>query len=675
MKIISISLLTFFLLVGCTANQIKNVNPVNPNSSKEAKELLKYLYDLTGTGVLSGQHNYPHQRHLSTDSVISRTGKTPAIWGCDFIAPNIYREKYSRQDVVDEAIRQYRKGCIITLMYHQVKPFDHDSLGFSGSVKSHVTDDEWKEIITPGTNYYNMLIEKIDSVAVYLKQLEEKNIPVLWRPYHEMNGIWFWYGDRKGSEGFIKLWKIMYDRYVNFHKLNNLIWVWNANAPRDWKDDEAYDYKLFYPGDEYVDVLAADVYKNDFKKSHHDQLLELGNGKPIAIGECGIIPAPEILEEQTKWVWFMDWANFIWEYNEPEKVRELYNSPRVINLNDINIGLKKTNELNKRFFSEYSFWNQPLPENPEVDPKSEYWIGLLEKDQSGENFGPNVGGYSIPIYEVDSETPKYRVNERVFTDKQWAVVGFEGGWFDKGEVFHHSNDFEKIVPIPEKAIPDKESDAHFALVDYKNRLAWDMWGAEFKDGQWFSYTGMFYSIDDDGVFDEYNFPIKDDESIHHYGPGRASGVPIIAGTIMYDEVKSGVIEHKLSCAVRYGALKEFTYPAIWTDGVFEGGLPEGSVIQLDPELDLTQFNLTEGEKVVAKAMQKYGLVITDVSLGNVIYPEGLWNNDNKSWEGILRGWSEKGGIKTIPLKNYRVLKVVNIVNKGDNARPKFDHVF
>ena len=99
--------------------------------------------------------------------------------------------------------------------------------------------------------------------------------------------------------------------------------------PRDWKDDEAYPYHLFYPGNEYVDVLAADVYKNDYKKSHHDQLLELGEGKPIAIGECGILPTPEILKEQPQWVWFMDWAGFIWRENEPEKVRELYNFEKV----------------------------------------------------------------------------------------------------------------------------------------------------------------------------------------------------------------------------------------------------------------------------------------------------------------------------------------------------------
>ena len=145
----------------------------------------------------------------------------------------------------------------------------------------------------------------------------------------------FWYGDRKGPEGFQKLWKIMYDRYVHHHQLNNLIWVWNANAPRDWENDQAYDYELYYPGNKYVDVLAADIYKNDYKQSHHDQLLDLGKGKLIAIGECGVLPTPKIIAAQTEWVWFMDWARFIWTANKPEDVKTLYRSPKVLTLDEI----------------------------------------------------------------------------------------------------------------------------------------------------------------------------------------------------------------------------------------------------------------------------------------------------------------------------------------------------
>ena len=317
-----------FLLLNssCTNPQIKLVNP---NATTEARELLEYLYSISGEKILSGQHNYPHELTRSTDSIVAITGKTPVVWGTDL--------SHMSEALFEEARRQYQNGSIITLMYHQVKPFHHDSLGFSRSVKGMVTDEEWEQIVTPGTPYHVMWLEKIDRRAEFLKKFRDAGIPVLWRPYHEMNGMWFWYGNRSGKNGIQKLWKMMYDRYVNYHHLNNLIWVWNANAPRDWKDDEAYAYELFYPGNEYVDVLAADIYKNDYKQSHHDQLLELGKGKVIALGEVGVLPTLEILEQQPQWTWFMCWAHFPWTHNTRDQVRAIYDHPRTITLDEISL--------------------------------------------------------------------------------------------------------------------------------------------------------------------------------------------------------------------------------------------------------------------------------------------------------------------------------------------------
>lgn len=298
--------------------------PVNHHASPEARSLLSFLYSIKGKYMLSGQHNYPHELTRSTDSTFSITGKYPAVWGSDFIDPNY------RQQIVDEAIRQYEKGSIITLMYHMVKPFDPDSLGFSKGVLGHVTEEQWKEITTPGTAYYNDFIQKIDKVATYLLALKKAHVPVLWRPFHEMNGDWFWWGQKTGDKGFRKLWIMMYKRYTKHFKLNNLIWVWSPNSPRDTPGDEADAYKKYFPGIKYVDVLAADIYHNDFRKSNQDQLLDLAHGKPIAIGEVGEVPTPEILKQQPYWEWFLIWAHFNWENNSSQAMRALFSDPRVI---------------------------------------------------------------------------------------------------------------------------------------------------------------------------------------------------------------------------------------------------------------------------------------------------------------------------------------------------------
>ena len=339
------AILVIGLLYSCTTVSI--TDPVNPDASPEARELLSFLYSIRGEHIVSGQHNYRRGILQSTDSIEAITGKVPALWGVDIAAIDSGKDvRYWDVDrsllnkaKLDEAIRQYRKGAIVTMMYHQVKPFNHDSLGFSGSVKGMVSDEEWEQIITPGTKYHTMLLEKIDIRAEWLKILKEAGVPVLWRPYHEMNGMWFWWGNRPGENGYQKLWKIMYDRYVNYHKLNNLIWVWNPNAPRDKKGNEAYDYHLFYPGAEYVDILAADIYgkEKEYKQSHHDDLLKLADGKIIAIGECGMAPTPEILDRQPEWTWFMIWAglNYSPKWNTYEHLCEIYSDERVLTLDEM----------------------------------------------------------------------------------------------------------------------------------------------------------------------------------------------------------------------------------------------------------------------------------------------------------------------------------------------------
>jgi len=321
-------------------------------------------------------------------------------------------------------------------------------------------------------------------------------------------------------------------------------------------------------------------------------------------------------------------------------------------------GKEAVQQIEKRFFSDSSFWNQPIPAGAEIDPQSEHWISLLKTEPTGNNFGINATKWTVPVYEVDSTTPRYDVGKYFLSREE------KEHWMSERKHFGHGPGFGKNVPIPEYATPDPEQDAHFSVVDWQNRIAWDMWGlGKTPGGEWISRTGMKYSLDGDGTFEHIGFDIMDGESVHFHGPSRAAGVPAIAGLIMYDEVLSGKIRHKLSCATRFNAKQEFVYPATWTDGFVTNGIPEGAVIQLDPELDLEQFDLLPGEMAVARALQEYGMVVVDGAGGSPIYAEGLWGHPGKSWDGILREW--EGGINSIPLDHYSVLKVGKTVKKGD----------
>jgi mannan endo-1,4-beta-mannosidase len=305
--------------------------PVNPGASPEASKLLEYLYSIHGKKIIAGHHNWVVRPDTFPNRVYELTGKRPEIWGTDFID---YYKPGIAQAIVNEAYKKYKEGYIITLMWHAGRPMDNPPFGWKESIQGKLSDKEWEELTTPGTALNEKWTGQVDTVASYLKELQKLGVPILWRPYHELNGVWFWWGNRKGPNGSSKLWRMMFDRFVNHHKLDNLIWVWNTNAPRELINDEAYAYTDYFPGLDCVDVLATDVYHRDYEQSHHDELVSLGQGKLIALGEVGELPSQEILNSQPMWTWFMLWANFVNTNNSPGEVRSVYSYPGVLTHED-----------------------------------------------------------------------------------------------------------------------------------------------------------------------------------------------------------------------------------------------------------------------------------------------------------------------------------------------------
>ncbi len=320
----------FLLLINSL--QAQEIKPVTRNASPEAQNLLRYLYEIDDKHTLAGQHNYNHEMNAYSDKAQEIGGRYPAIWGTDFIWSG---EQDPGQKIVDEAIQKFKSGVIVTLMWHAGKPTDNPPFRWSESIQGKLSEEEWKALTTPGTPLHARWRDQADIIASYLKQLRDAHVPVLWRPYHEMNGVWFWWGNKKGEEGYAKLWQLLFDRFVNFHKLNNLIWVWNANAPRDIPMDEAFAYPEFYPGAEYVDVLATDVYNFDYEQKDYEDLLALADGKPIALGEVGELPKMEILTAQPKWAWFMVWASWLETHNTLERVMTIYNSSETLTREEV----------------------------------------------------------------------------------------------------------------------------------------------------------------------------------------------------------------------------------------------------------------------------------------------------------------------------------------------------
>ena len=378
--IFKFSLLALAVTFGSCNNQSKEyLEPVNPETSQKAKNLYYFIQDIQGKYTLSGQHNFCGKGSEYTDQLEKLTGKKAVIWGSDFSfcvegedamrfqhcgpanLPAFSMEAFRRRAdttggirprgpeflditleearnlMIKEIKKSYAEGHIITLMWHGCYPTEGDCCNGASiwAMENRPSPEEWDKLVTEGTELNTAWKEGADKIAGYLKQLQDADIPVLWRPYHEMNGVWFWWCNHKGEQGFKRLWIMMYDYFTDHHKLNNLIWVWNTNAPRDIPNDEAWSYEWFYPGDEYVDILAADVYRKDYKQSHHDDLVALGKGKPIALGEVGEIPTIEILQQQPQWTWYMPWGWILFMANKPDDIKSMMDSQQVLTLDEI----------------------------------------------------------------------------------------------------------------------------------------------------------------------------------------------------------------------------------------------------------------------------------------------------------------------------------------------------
>jgi mannan endo-1,4-beta-mannosidase len=320
MKKMRVSLGVLLILLCLNACSIfregKAVQPVTPDATPEAVALLNFIYGISGNHTLSGQHNYPATDAQQTEAAARAWGKTPAIFGKDwgFADKTSKDSAFVRNATVNELEQQYQNGSLIVLCWHEVPPTADEPVTFRprrgaapatnlDTIQGHLTENQYKDLLTPGTALHKHWCDQVDAIVPYLKKLQDAHVPVLWRPFHEMNGQWFWWGGRKGPYGTAALYRMMFDRLVNHHKLKNLIWVWNVDRP----EGTSLTFEDCWPGSQYVDILSLDCYQV-FKQSYYDDMLKLANGKPIALAEVGGNLTLDVLKAQPKWAWWMVWA-------------------------------------------------------------------------------------------------------------------------------------------------------------------------------------------------------------------------------------------------------------------------------------------------------------------------------------------------------------------------------
>ena len=273
---------------------------VTPGASLQAVKLYNFLRQNYGTKVLSGTMANYSTNLIEATWVYNQTGKWPALTTFDFIDhtnPNQSWINYTAPFTLSQD--WWNNNGIVGLMWHW-----RDPLTKSGAFYTADTSFDVRKVSDSTSVEYKAMINDIDLIAGYLKQYKDAGIPVIWRPLHEASGGWFWWGAH-GAEPCKALWKLMFNRLVVYHGLNNLIWVWTSDT-----NSSAISW---YPGDEYVDIIGMDVYPTtDLHGSQiiaFDKLREIfSNKKMLTLSECGAAPDPALMKSKgDMWSWFMPW--------------------------------------------------------------------------------------------------------------------------------------------------------------------------------------------------------------------------------------------------------------------------------------------------------------------------------------------------------------------------------
>jgi hypothetical protein len=250
-----------------------------------------------------------------------------------------------------------------------------------------------------------------------------------------------------------------------------------------------------------------------------------------------------------------------------------------------------------RLFAPDSVWNAPLAPTVPLDPSNATLVRTLQ-DTVAQNlaagWGPWIGtDGTSPLYTVPANQPTVRVTLDA------------GAW---NGALQQALD---AVPMPPNAQPAAGPDGHLTVWQPSTDRMWEFFQARrMADGWHASYGGAMANVSGSpGYYDASSWPGLSQRS---WG-ATATSLPVIAGTIMIDELKAGVIPHALALNIPWAKPNVYSWPAQRTDGqsTDPNAIPEGARFRLDPRVDLVSLNLPPMTRMMAVAAQQYGMIVRD----------------------------------------------------------------
>lgn len=274
-------LISVLFLMTCnlaTAQEETPAGPIDPYATAQTRILYENLEKLRHDHIIFGHqdalaYGVKWRDEPSRSDVKDVTGSYPALYGWDLghieVGADRNLDLVPFDDIRQWIIEAYERGGIITLSWHLNHPVKGNEVP-----EEHVPE-EWEaegsswdtepviEDILPGGSHEDVFKEWLDKLANYLNNLKPDNgdsepIPVIFRPWHEVTGHWFWWGSEAATpEQYIELWRYTVDS-LQERGVNHLLYAYtphSLNEVDDWDE-----YWKWYPGDDYVDIIGFDDY-------------------------------------------------------------------------------------------------------------------------------------------------------------------------------------------------------------------------------------------------------------------------------------------------------------------------------------------------------------------------------------------------------------------------------
>jgi hypothetical protein len=287
-------------------------------------------------------------------------------------------------------------------------------------------------------------------------------------------------------------------------------------------------------------------------------------------------------------------------------------------------------------YSKTSIWNTPIGPSPKYDVHSVEMVATLKLSNEGRIVAAGEG-FNHPVYYSDETTPRWDIPCMI---NECTIATSDQDIKRTNKVMG--------VPIPLNAKPGADSDGRMIIIDTVTHTEYDISKAQRTATGWSAGTVSVYNILWDGT------------PVGH--SSRGSGIPAMAGLLRPWEIRQGRIEHALAFGYTETA-KRCVFPASKSDGGSKQpfAIPEGARLQLDPsltEVDFDHMGLNPSAKIIARALQEYGMILVDTSGSFKMYLEDLINNPF-----AIEQWTDpelnltKESIYNIPYTSFRVLEL------------------